>query len=75
MNFCLDAVRAFGVAGNALSSPSAMLKGLAALEVVWEPQVVKHMKGVWKFLLLSSLKLIVHMMALEKVQTKDAALF
>lgn len=34
MNFWIGAVRTFGVAGNALSSPRVMLKGLAALEVV-----------------------------------------
>lgn len=42
----LDSVRASGVAGLTLSSPRAMLKGLAALEVVWEPQVYKHVKGI-----------------------------
>lgn len=75
MNFWLDAARTFGVAGNALSSPRVMLKGLAALEAVWEPQVFKHVKGVSKFLLSSPLSLIVHMMPLERVQTKDTALF
>lgn len=75
MNLWLDAIRAFGVAGNALSSPRVMLKGLAALEAVWEPQVFKHVKGVSKFLLSSPLSLIVHMMALERVRIKDTALF
>lgn len=75
MSFWLDAVRASGVAVNVLPSPRVMMKGLAALEVVWESQLFKHMKGIWKFLLSSSLSLIVPMMALEKVQKKDAALF